>query len=428
MRNHPYHTPLELLGLGPETQACEKCADPFSTAPERILSAFDRAGMSLYLLETLESRGQLDLLPISVQERLRHNLRDNIERGKRILEESLRINSLLLAESVRYLNLKGLSLSPDFVTDLRYRVQYDHDFLVHPDDMSRAYQLVQSLGYVPLRKAEKVTTDHLPTLVKSTGWTWKNNLYDPAIPAAVELHFQLWDSDFDRIPIESLARVWEQSILVRIQGIDFPVLSRELALLYHTLHALRHLLRNDLRLSHLYEIARFLNHFVNQNQFWEQFASNLETCPKSREGVAAVFALSKELFHGGSNRRLLQWIERELTDAAACWIHCYGRGEALDCYRKSKSGLLLHLSMVGDLPSRLYLIRRRLFPLQLPSPAEGRAPQADRHRLRSMISRRAKYFALVSERCVFHAGSVLRFLLGYPRWLVQLYFWRRPSI
>ena len=57
----------------------------------------------------------------------------------------------------------------------------------------------------------ELAADHLPPLIRKSGWKWNGNYFDPAIPRGVELHFQLWDSDFELISIQTLDKVWERS-------------------------------------------------------------------------------------------------------------------------------------------------------------------------------------------------------------------------
>src|SRR5262245_66539642 len=79
-------------------------------------------------------------------------------------------------------------------------------------------------------------------------------------------------------------------------SIQVPTLSHQDTLLYLTLHAFRHLLRNDLRLSHLYEIGVFLHGSSRLDDFWEEFLAKVSQCPNTRRMVATTFELVRLLF------------------------------------------------------------------------------------------------------------------------------------
>ncbi len=191
--------------------------------------------------------------------------------------EFVDLNRLFQTAEIRYLNLKGLLLAPDFAASAGIRVQYDYDFLIKKDDLQRACHLLLELGYSPLHSNKEVAADHLPTLIRRTGWQWEGNYFDPAIPRGIELHFQLWDADFELLPVGSFDNVWERACFQQFGSINVPTLSREDTLLYVTLHALRHLLRNDLRLSHLYELAFFIQKSFHEEIFWDGFLARSST-------------------------------------------------------------------------------------------------------------------------------------------------------
>ena len=46
---------------------------------------------------------------------------------------------------------------------------------------------------------EDFPTDHLPALIRKTGWEWRGDFFDPEIPTAIELHHRFWNSQFARL-------------------------------------------------------------------------------------------------------------------------------------------------------------------------------------------------------------------------------------
>src|SRR5947199_7887222 len=92
---------------------------PLWQTPEELLDrglAFtDTAGLTLHLLAKLKKQADLAKLPVILQQRLERNFRDNCKRTDAARQEFIQFNQLLQAQGIRYLNLKGLVLYPDFV-------------------------------------------------------------------------------------------------------------------------------------------------------------------------------------------------------------------------------------------------------------------------------------------------------------------------
>ena len=159
---------------------------------KRGLEFTDKAGLSLHLRDLLIRRNDFGKTA-GVDPRSNWN-RDTATMfdGSRSWSRNLSSwNRQLQSADIRYLNLKGLLLAPDFVEPLERRAQYDYDFLVKKEDLQRAYSLFLQHGYSALHSTRELAADHLPTLIQKSGWKWKGNYYDPDIPRGVELHFQL---------------------------------------------------------------------------------------------------------------------------------------------------------------------------------------------------------------------------------------------
>jgi len=387
----------------------------------------DTAGLSLHLRERLMQRNDFERLPESIQIELELRHSDNVQRTHDMKQEFVELNQQLQSSDIRYLNLKGLLLAPDFVEPLERRAQYDYDFLVKREDLQRGYSLFLQHGYSALHATRELAADHLPPLIQKSGWKWKGNYFDPAIPRGVELHFQLWDSDFELLPIQTLDKVWERSCSRAIGSIAAPTLCQEDTLLYVTLHAFRHLLRNDLRLSHLYEIAFFLQCTSDQDRFWEDFIPSVTHCSNTTRMVATTFELASSLFRPALYPAVSQFIERHLPATAASWVRAYGRSGAIHCYRKNRNALLLHLGLLNDNAQRWALVWQRLLPRHLPLPTYGvQIPQTEQN-LRFRVVKAARYLALVIQRGLFQLRSLIELLFDLPIWLIYLQRYRRTS-
>jgi putative nucleotidyltransferase-like protein len=392
---------------------------------EQGLAFADTAGLSLFLRAELKQRGDFQGLPHSVQQGLEQRFQDNLVRTQDVSQEFIEFNRLLHAHDIQFLNLKGQMLYPDFVDKCENRLQYDHDFLVGTHDLQKSYDIFLNLGYSPLPSSPKLAVGHLPTLVKKTGWQWKGNLFDPAIPRAVELHFQLWDSEFDRIPIRTLDNVWRDSQLATFHTVWVPVLSREHRLLHCVLHAFRHLLRNDLRLSHLYEIAYFLHRRSKNDNFWPGFLNSLSCCRPSCRATAALFELACRIFGSEPQPIVSQFINQHLTPGADLWIEKYGLRESIHCYRRSKSALFLHLDFVEGLAGKGVVMRRKLIPRHLPLSSFGVPKSAKRQNGMVRGSNRFYDAGRLISRMFFHGATLADFVVQLPVWVAKLH--RRRS-
>jgi len=429
---------LEYLSFGADAAQPDAWLPGFSESDWLSgLAMSDTAGLTFHLLEKLRKHDHFRLLPTRIQERLVKNEQDHTARVAAVLRESLEFHRLFRSESIRYLTLKGLTSYPDFVDHLKHRVQYDHDFLVAPADRERAYQLFLKMGYEPLSASAKLAVDHLPTLVKKTGWIWKGNLYDCEIPRAVELHFRLWDTDFELIPIQ-FPDTWSCSVMCWFEGEPIPALCREHALFYAMLHAFRHLLRNDLRLSHLYELAYFLHTHAEdsvlrcqgespEESFWEGFERILHGSGRGLQIAATMFKLSEHCFGNRLAAAAGELVRRHLSPASQLWIERFGRSEAVDCFRKSKSPVLLHLSFVDTYSARWKVLRRRWVPRHLPLPSLAVPTAKEQQSLWFRLQRPLRYGLQILRRIIFHISSFARFLVELPVWQWRLYCHRKAQ-
>jgi len=385
------------------------------------LAFADTAGLTLFLRANLRQREDSQKLTGPVQQGLEQRFQDNLLRTQAISREFIEFNRLLQARNIRYLNLKGQLLYPDFVDQCENRLQFDHDFLIHAEDLERAHDLFLNLGYSPLPSSPKLAVSHLPTLVKRTGWKWQGNLFDPDIPRAVELHFELWDSKFDKIPIRTLESAWRNSQSISfLHSLSVPVLSREHTLLYSVLHCFRHLLRNDLRLSHLFEIGYFLHNHRGSN-FWQGFLESTRSCPKGCGAAATVFELACRIFRVQPAAIVTQFVSEHLSPAASVWIESYGLKESIHCYRRSKSSVFLHLDFVDGLVQKGAVVSRKLIPRHLPVSSFGVQTPIEKQ------DRCFRAFKLLHDsvervqRFFFHSMTLAVFLFQFPLWMVKLH-------
>ncbi|HWE00752.1 MAG TPA: nucleotidyltransferase family protein, partial [Bryobacteraceae bacterium] len=159
---------------------------------EPLLAIADEARLTLPLGVRRE-----DLLPERVRGRIRRNLADNGWRFENSVAAHREIANTFDRSGVPFVVLKGLTHFPFFCDDLRFRQQYDIDLYCPAASIEAARVTLGELGYEPVPRGGEPRTDHLPTLVRKTGWRWRGDYYDPAMPLNVELHFRFWDSGME---------------------------------------------------------------------------------------------------------------------------------------------------------------------------------------------------------------------------------------
>ena len=164
------------------------------------------------------------VLPEPIRTRIDADLAKNAKRFARAQEDYEEIAKALRAGGVDFVVLKGFSHWPSFSLDPRHRPQYDLDLLCPPDQVSRARDALVSLEFEPVAGFDNVPLDHLPAMVRKTGWQWRGDYFDIDIPFAVELHFRLWDAATEHIPIPGLQVFWDRRIISRIDSFEFNAL------------------------------------------------------------------------------------------------------------------------------------------------------------------------------------------------------------
>ena len=167
-------------------------------------------------------------------------------------------------------------MCPQFVASPELRAQYDIDLLLKREDVLAGRDAIGVIGYEPLQGFDRFPLDHLPAMIRKTGWEWRGDYFDPEIPLSIELHFRLWDEHTEGFAVDTSA-FWERREQREVDGVSITALQPADALAYVCLHLLRHLLRGDLRPSHVYELAWFLHGNAENAVFLGRLARRFTT-------------------------------------------------------------------------------------------------------------------------------------------------------
>src|SRR5882762_398285 len=358
-----------------------------SDAEWKIALAFtDRSGLTLIL-------GALwrDYLPAWVRERIDHDLANNTERVGRLRAALVEIIEPLKARRIEHLLLKGLSQEVDFVADPYLRVGYDIDLFAPPDSLVPARQILESLGYEAIAGTSRFPADHIPPMIRKTGWHWNGDYFEPGIPPCIDLHFRFWDPATEGFPAPGVENFWER----RIQQDGLPVLGRADRLGYAALHLLRHLFRGNPRPYHVYEIAYFLDTHAGDDSFWSSWR---ETHPAALRRLEAIaFRLARAWFGCRLAPVVAEAID-ELGAGIQVWFEHYAAAPLEAKFHPNKHEMWLQFELLDSPRERARLFVRRLLPATLPVAAANVYVPEEQLTRRMRLQGAVKYAGHIIDR------------------------------
>lgn len=363
---------------------------------------------------TLELRASArEAMPAWVRDRTDRDAEKNLQRLAAI-ENTYRALAFSLASAgVEFLALKGVTHPALFGLRRETRAQYDIDLFSPREQVHAACVALRDLGYEPVRALENFPTDHLPVLVRKTGWQWRGDYFDTDMPLSVDLHFQFWNEPLEHLPAPGTDEFWTRRSTLPIAGLDLPMLDPADALGYAALHALRHLLRGSLSPNHVYEIASMLDTLSEDNSFWERWR-RLHP-PQLRQLEAVLFRLAAEWF----GPRLAEAVTEEIgrfSPATQVWFEEFAASPACVPFDSNKNELWLHCSLAPSRRAAWSLAARRLLPRNLPPRAAAMyVPDAQitwRRRVRGVLS----YVTYTTGRIRHHLAALPKTASSGMRW------------
>jgi hypothetical protein len=397
---------LAALHLGdPRAEALEQLSE---LDWHQALDFSDQSQLTLAL-----RRRMRDAMPPWVRERTDRDAAHNLERFRLLRELYQCLAHKLGAVEIEYAALKGLTHCPDFGSQPEDRAQYDIDLFVPQHNMDRARDVVMSLGFESIESMEDAPTDHIPALIRKTGWEWRGDFFDPEMPLAVELHFRFWNGRMERLPAPGTEEFWSRRVTREAAGIRLPALSPPDALGFASLHVLKHILHGSGRPFHVYELACFLDSHAGDDEFWRVW-SRLHS-PELRRLEAVVFRLATEWFGCRPGDAAQEEMER-LPAATKAWFEEFATSPAGHRFHSRKDELWLHLSLLGSGQDAWSVARRRLFPGRLPGQVDAiYIPKSEISWRRRML-KQMRYAAYLATRLRRHAAALPSAASSGVRW------------
>jgi MFS family permease len=346
-----------------------------------------------------------DIVPEWVRERLDRNIAGNAKCLERDREAYLEIAAALERHGIEVAILKGLSHETPF------RPQGDLDLFCTPETAFKAQEIVVALGFEPITELNEFAADHLPLLIRRTGWRWRGDYFDPDRPPSVEIHFRLWDESTERIHVAGTEEFWTRRQVMTAHGLRFTALDPIDRLSYATLHVLRHILRGDLILFHVYELALMLEQRASDAELWTTWRTRCDDSFRHLQSI--VFRLA----HNWFGCRLHE--SPDLPEAIERWFDTYTREPAGPrLLFPNKSEVWLHTSLVATRADALHVIRRKLLPIQKRRMIEHPHVSESEAGLKLKVERVARHTRFLTGRVVHHARTLpVALLQGLSWWL-----------
>jgi Uncharacterised nucleotidyltransferase len=361
----------------------------------------DANGLALYFRNMVCKNKLESCLPCEMLARLDRNYSDNQSRLAHHLVEFRAVNQRLQDAGIRFANLKGFTLEPDYCPDLSLRYQCDLDFIVRRTDGGLCRAVLEQLGYrLTCEESDtlefKPPEDSIPHIA---------DLYKPRKTQALEVHFGAPTRQLD-LEEDCLDR----TIWVNRFGITFPCLSEPDMFFSLIFHLYRHLLGEWIRLSWFYELYCYLQQHASDAVFWRSVLDRAEADRDAARALALVMAFSKQAFSALLPESLVIFCSTNLGRSARLWISHYGPEMLFSDFPGNKLYLLLLREISTNQDEWQELSRKRLLPLHSPARALFGKSWAERVRY---IPGNARYSL---SRARFHAREGFRYLKEQRRW------------
>ena len=321
------------------------------------------------------------------------------------IREALREIAFQLGERrIPFVALKGFTHAPDLTPDPVWRAQGDIDIWC-ASNAAAAFDALIALGYVPTASHSK---RHLPPLVRSQTWKWNGDL--AAIPLSVEIHERLWEEGAGYAGAPGEMEIWRRTTSRSFHGDAYRVLRTADLVSFAAFHFFMHLVNGDLPLQRAWEIANFLHSRVDDDCYWDEWASSHSTRRWVIEPL--VFRLVQKWFHCGLPGVVVR-ASSLLPEDAQFWLDRFAFEPLKAQGHSNKNYFWLNWSLLSTRKERLRAARRCFIPIGLP----GFVDRSNDGARKSSVRRSLRQRRFVLSRARHHLVSVGPTLKGGLLWL-----------
>jgi hypothetical protein len=372
-----------------------------STDWKRLLHWLDVSGLALYLLDRFVQLGLLDALPEAVVDDLQQKMKDNAQRTRGMINESVAIQLDFQEAGLCYAVMKGVSLSPSSVPRPELRHQFDLDYLMAEKSAPQARRILERRGY----RLYAISGKTWEFKINETPHTSMKDLYKDMPFRAVELHLE---SD-KTSQVSRLNRVQNRELF----GIIMPVLSPVDLFLGQAMHVFKDVSSAFCRIGHLLEFYRHVLSRRDDHVFWRELRFRVENDRRTCLGIGVVTYLITSIMGNFAPAALTAWTTEALPPPVRLWVDLYGRRTTFGKHPGTKLYLLLQkeLEKAGVRGKRR--VRNSLLPLGLPPVViQGSSDET----LSTRLARYRMQVRFISSRFRFHLVEGLRYAVESYRW------------
>ena len=321
----------------------------------------DTSGLALYLLQRIFQLGLEAAIPRGVLKRLEEKQRRNTQRTGQMLREWKELNDAFHLAGLRYVNLKGFTLSPESCQSSALRVQSDFDFLIDPRHMDAATSLLLARGYEP-SGANARSAEFKP---KRRGYNSLESQYSITCRASVELHTTVEGSPHAARGGQCDPRI-ERPGVWQHRGDVFAALLPEDNFIYQALHLLGHLRHEHTKPSWLLEFRNHARARAHDAAFWVKVQDRAAEHPAAPLALGLSVLLASRLLGDVFPASFSSWARGQLDPRVLLWASCYGERSVLADVPGTKLHLFLEEAISGgQAPAKNPHVMLRLLPARL---------------------------------------------------------------
>jgi hypothetical protein len=327
-------------------------------------------------------------LPAWFMDEIEARIARNRLRRAALLETYASAARALEEAHIDFVLIKGFTHEVDANADPALRTQGDIDLLCSPEDLARAERALQANGF-QFHPGSELSDNHVRPLLKPHTWQWHGDYFDPAQPVPVELHHSFWSPRRDRIQTPGVETFWSRRESMPAAGLRVPAFCDVDRLAVAALHLLRHVLRNNARLGHAWELQRILQ--AKDAAFWDRWRQFHPAPLRSLQVLAFRFVCA---WFGGTLHPIPQQDWEAQPTRVKAWFQRFEFAPVENLTRPNKAVLWLHLELLPRFTDRWAVARRRLLPMRLPGTEEALGSYWGH------IARRGWYHALALARAL----------------------------
>ena len=358
----------------------------------------DTSGLALYFLHRVQSLGMADVIDLGLQRRLEQKLAQNTQRTTEMLAEFAELNDAFQQAGFCYANLKGFTLSPHSCPTPSLRHQSDYDFLIAPEDLEAARDLLLQRDYVVAGSTERTLEfkKAQKQIISIAGQ------YHPLCHRSVELH-----TSVDTTRPEAREPRLNRLALCHYGAGAYPALSAPDQFLSQALHLLGHLRHEYTKVSWLLEFRRHALSRQHDDTFWSNIRTLALECPNAPLALGLASHMAADLFGDFLPPAVSSWAHTSLPSGAAIWAQRFGRQAVMADIPGTKLYLFLE-DALSDASHNKAASLQRLFPLRLPKRVVNGALNGP--------SRKRLSLSVFWFRLRFHLKQNTLYLCRLPAW------------